>query len=214
MEKKSKQQIKRLAFPILWNVAYLLINFRFNSTYRIYCDMVFYLVLAVYFICIGTVRFKALWDNWKRGRSFWLPVLFTGLGMAGAFGIGMALSLVFPGVPDGIGVFKVTDVPSIIAFALTTIFLPPIAEEAFYRKEIINFSSRASLILTAAAGILLYASEHSLRPFGLLISSIWAIPMTISYIKSRNIYIPVTAHFICNLAINGMTVVLAAISIL
>lgn len=214
MSEQAVRQIKRLAAPLLWNILYLFVCSGFDEKYRVYCDMVFYLGLAIYFICIGTANFKKLWDSWKSGGSFWLPVLFTVLGMAAAFGLGMAVSLLFPGTSDGMSVFKLTDAPSLIAFALTTVLLPPIAEEAFYRKEIINFSSKTSLILTSAAGILLYAGEHSLMPLGLLVSSIWAIPMTIAYIKSKNVYIPMTAHFLCNLAVNGMTIIFTAAALL
>ncbi|MHB8064544.1 MAG: CPBP family intramembrane glutamic endopeptidase [Ruminiclostridium sp.] len=110
--------------------------------------------------------------------------------------------------------FKVVDLPSLLAFALTTIFLPPIAEEAFYRKGIINFDKKDLLILTSIIGTILFASEHSLKPLGLLISSIWSVPFTISYIKTKNVYIPMTAHFICNFIMNGLTVVLFAAIIL
>ena len=130
-----------------------------------------------------------------------------------AFGIGVVLSILLP-FEDGMAAFKVTNLSSLFAFAMTTIILPPIAEELFYRKAMIMFDNKSLLLLTSVIGILLYASVHSLKFLGLLISSIWAIPLTLSYIKYKNIYIPMTAHFICNLLMNGYTVGLIAIRIL
>lgn len=33
--------------------------------------------------------------------------------------------------------------------------------------------------------MLLYAAEHSLEPWGILLTAIWALPLTISYIKTK-----------------------------
>ena len=173
--------------------------------------MIFYLGLTVYFIAIGFINFKDLWNEWKKGKEFWLSVFYTLIALIVAFGIGALTSKLFPNINDGMGVFKVINIPTLLAFTVTTIVLPPIAEEAFYRKGILNFDNNISLLITAIIGTLLYASEHSLKPLGFFIAIIWSVPLTISYIKTKNIYIPITAHFICNLAFNGMTVVIIAI---
>ncbi|QSZ28205.1 CPBP family intramembrane metalloprotease [Aceticella autotrophica] len=163
---------------------------------------------------IGSISLKSWLDELKNGRRFWLPVVFNIIGEIIAFGIGMILSAMLPNLDDGLNVFKLTGWISLIAFIITTILLPSIAEESFYRKGIINFNSKTSLIFSSIIGIILYASEHSLKPLGLLISAIWAIPFTITYIRTKNIYIPMTAHFICNFAANGMTAVIMAAKML
>ena len=211
---KPKMQIKYLIMPITWHLIYLFFSDMFSPKLRVYCDFIFYLGLAVYFTVIGLISFKDLWSEWKKGKEFWLPVLYTSISIIVAFGIGSLISILFPNIDDGMGVFKVVNVPTLLAFALTTIVLPPIAEEAFYRKGILNFDNNISLLITTVIGTLLYASEHSLKPLGFLIAIIWSVPFTISYIKTRNIYISMTAHFICNLAFNGMTVIAIAIKFL
>lgn len=212
ISKEAKIQSKYLIIPIIWQLIYLIFSGSFGNTHRVYIDLIYYLCVSVYFIAIGSISFKNLWYEWKKGNKFWLPVLYTIIATITAFGIGSLVSALSK-VDTGIGVFKVVNLPTLLAFALTTILLPPIAEEAFYRKGIINFDNSISLLLTTAIGILLYASEHSLKPLGLLITTIWAVPFTISYIKTKNIYIPLTAHFICNLAFNGVTVVLISIKL-
>ncbi len=211
---KPKMQIKYLIMPITWHLIYLLFSGMFSPKHRIYCDFIFYLGLAVYFIVIGHISFKNLWNEWKKGKEFWLPVLYTSISIIVAFGIGSLISTLFPNINDVMGIFKVVNVPTLLAFALTTIVLSPIAEEAFYRKGILNFDNNISLLITTVIGTLLYASEHSLKPLGFLIAIIWSVPFTISYVKTRNIYISITAHFICNLAFNGMTVIIIAMKFL
>ena len=214
LSEKVREKIRILFMPVILQIAFLLFSGRIDREYRVYLDLAFYAGIAIYFVAIGSISFKSLWKEWKQGRKFWVPVLFALIAMIGAFGIGEAVSSLFPNADDGIGVFKVVDIPSLLAFAATTVFLPPIAEEAFYRKGVIIFDNRLALTFSAVAGIFLYASEHSMKPLGLLIAAIWAIPFTAAYIKTRNIYIPMTAHFICNLAVNGITVVFSAVKLL
>lgn len=214
ISQKTKMQIKYLIAPIIWHLIYLLFSGMFDVNHRVYYDLIFYLGLTVYFISIGFINFKNLWNEWKKGKEFWLPVLYTLISIIIAYGIGSLISVLFPNINDGMGVFKVVNVPTLLAFALTTIVLPPIAEEAFYRKGILNFDNNISLLITTIMGILLYASEHSLKPLGFLIAAIWSLPFTISYIKTKNIYISITAHFICNLGFNGMTVAIITMKFL
>lgn len=211
---ETKRQRKYLIIPIIWHLIYLIFSGSFDSTHRVYYDLMFYLVLSIYFILIDSISFKNLWNEWKKGKKFWLPVVYTLIAMVTAFGVGSLISGLLPNINDGIGAFKIVNLPTLFAFAITTILLPPIAEESFYRKGIINFDNNISLLLTSVIGILLYASEHSLKPLGFLIAIIWAVPFTISYIKTKNIYITITAHFICNLVFNGMTVVSIIIKML
>lgn len=43
---------------------------------------------------------------------------------------------------------------------------------------------------------------------------VWALLLSLSYIKTKNIYVPMTAHFIGNLLGNGMDVIMTIISML
>jgi membrane protease YdiL (CAAX protease family) len=48
-------------------------------------------------------------------------------------------------------------------------------------------------------------------PLGFLQACLWAIPLSVSYVKTKNVYIPMTAHFLCNLVMNGMGVIVSAL---
>lgn len=103
---------------------------------------------------------------------------------------------------------------TLIVFSLSTIIFPPIVEEMFFRKNMISFENKGVLIFTTILSMLMYALEHSLAPWGIFLTMIWALPLSISYIKTKNIYVPVTAHFIGNLLGNGIDVVFIAIAMI
>ncbi len=207
----TNKQFKYLIIPIGWYILFRSLFPHINMNYTIYFSFIYFTGLAVYFLLIGSISLKSLFDEWKKGRSFWLPVVFNIVGEIIAFGIEMGLSPLLPNVDNGIKVYNITGWTSLIAFALTTIFLGPIAEEAFFRKGIINFSSRRMLILSSIISVLLFAVEHSYKPLGIFTAALWGIPFTITYIKTKNVYIPMTAHLICNFVANGIpTIIMAA----
>lgn len=68
---------------------------------------------------------------------------------------------------------RVDTLGRLLLFTLSTVFLPAIVEETFFRKCPISFENRRSY-LTAAFSMFLFALEHALMPFGILIAAIWA----------------------------------------
>ena len=78
----------------------------------------------------------------------------------------------------------------------------------------ISFKNKTVVVITTILSSFLYAMEHSLTIWGILLTMIWALPLSISYIKTKNIYVSMTAHFIGNVLGNGIDVVLTIISML
>lgn len=72
----------------------------------------------------------------------------------------------------------------------------------------ISFRNKKILVVTSILGMFLYALEHSLSMWGIFLTMIWALPLTVSYVRTKNIYVPMTAHFISNLIGNGLDVVM------
>ena len=87
-------------------------------------------------------------------------------------------------------------------------------EETFFRKNMISFKNKKVLIITTMLSMFLYALEHSVSIWGIILTMLWALPLSISYIKTKNIYVPMTAHFIGNLLGNGIDVVITISSML
>lgn len=210
---KSRRYWIKLLPAIGWQAAYLVVCGSFGKDTRVWCDLVFYLGIAVWFTTWRDWSLSGWKNSAEKGKSFWIPVVLTTLGMAAMFAASSGLSALFPNVDDGMGVFGVDGWPTLVAFALTTILLPPIAEELFYRKAVTSFDTKTVLVVTTIISVLLYASEHSLSPLGFAQACLWAIPLSVAYITTKNVYIPMTAHLICNLAFNGTTVVMTAISL-
>ena len=143
----------------------------------------------------------------KKGRIFWKQVLLTILFCALAFAFTNVLSNIFPQLNNGMIKLRVNNWFKLILFTFSTIILPPIVEESFYRKNLISFKNRRILVLTTLFSMFLYALEHALAIWGIFLCMIWALPLSISYIKTKNIYVVMTAHFICNIVVNGMAIV-------
>ncbi|MCL2109344.1 MAG: CPBP family intramembrane metalloprotease [Oscillospiraceae bacterium] len=207
---KSKNYWIKLLPVIILHILYLIFCNSFDKFTRVYFDLVFYLLIAIYFFVLRDWRFSEWGSALKTGKAFWLPVLFTVLGLAAAFAAGFGVALLFPGANDGMGVFGINSWPTLIAFALVTILLPPIAEEAFYRKAVTAFDTKTILVASTIISIFLFASEHSLMPLGFVQACLWAVPFNLAYIKTKNIYVCMTAHFLCNFIVNGMTVITSA----
>lgn len=204
--------IKKLIFPIIWELIFILSCFIFKKEYYLYTNFLFYFGIIIYFIRLGDFKLKELKVNIKQGKQYWIPVLLTSLGIVIAFMICALLGMVFQSAPDGMIGLRRSNTLELIIFTISTIIFPPLAEELFFRKAFINFDNgRKVVIITSILGMVLYALEHSFALFGIIQTMIIATPLTISYIKTRNIYIPIMGHFIVNLIGNGTSVIFTTI---
>ena len=131
-----------------------------------------------------------------------------------AFGFTGVLEGMFPNVDTGMIGLRRSNWLELVLFAASTVFLPPVVEELFYRQSLISFKNKGWMIATALFSTFLFALEHALKPFGILITAIWALPLVVAYIKTKNIYVPMTAHFIANAIGNGSTVIIMAIKLM
>lgn len=153
-------------------------------------------------------------DNIKSGKKFWKQVLITALLFILAFIVTIVLENAFPNYNPGTIGLKRDSWLKLIIFAISTILLPAIIEETFYRKNMISFKNKRILLITSILSMFLYALEHSLTIWGMFLTMIWALPLSVSYIKTKNIYVPMTAHFIGNILGNGIDVIMAIISMI
>ena len=172
------------------------------------------MLLVIDFYIKKEFSFKEWLNNIKSGKKFWKQVIITALLFMVAFIITTILENVFSNYNTGTIGLKRDSWLKLTIFAVSTILLPAIAEETFYRKSIISFKSKGILLITTVLGMLLYALEHSLTIWGIFLTMIWALPLSVSYINTKNIYVPMTAHFIGNLLGNGMTVIMTIISMI
>lgn len=205
----KEDYIKRNILPLALQIIFILCCLVTDSPYHIYINFIFYMTLSVYFYIRKDFAPKEWWKAVNGSKKFWIQVLWTILAMAVAVVVTSSIQTTFPQTDSNSGMIllQVNNFLELILFAISTIILPPIVEESFYRKNLLSFENRKILILTTLLSMFLYASEHALSLWEILFSMIWALPLSISYIKTKNIYVPMTAHLICNIIINGFTVI-------
>lgn len=175
--------------------------------YLLYINFFFYLGIVTYFIICKDFSIQEMKENICAGKKFWKNVIFTAIAFTISFAITSMIQILLPDINNGIGVLKVHNGFELLIFTMSTIILPPLAEELFYRKSLICFEHKKQLPIFIIVSGLLFALEHSLAPFGILIALIWSIPLTVSYIKTKNVYVVIVAHFMCNFVVNGLDVI-------
>lgn len=206
--------IKTNIIPIIIEIIFIISCFIVPKEYFIYTNFLFYLLLLIYFYIKKEFSLKEWLYHIKSGKKFWQQVIITALFFILSFIITIILENSFPDFNTGMIALKRDTWLKLIIFAISTILLPAIIEETFYRKNMISFKNKGILVITTIFGMLLYALEHSLTIWGILLTMIWALPLSISYIKTKNVYVPMTAHFIGNLLGNGIDVVTTIISMI
>lgn len=204
--------MRKNIIPIILESVFILSCFIFPKEYFIYTNFIFYLLLLIYLCIKKDFSLKEWLSSVKSGKKFWKQVIITALFFVIAFIITIILENLFPNYNTGMIALRRNNWLRLIIFAISTIILPAITEETFYRKNMISFQNKRTLLCTTLLSMFLYAIEHSLTIWGIFLTMIWALPLSISYIKTKNIYVPMTAHFIGNLLGNGIDVISTIIS--
>lgn len=202
---KSKY-IKSNIFPIFIELLFVVSCFIVEKQFYIYTNFFFYLLLAIYFYIRKDFSIKELYNAIKSGKKFFIQVILTVVFISIAFYFTIILENLFPNINKGMILLRADNWIKLVLLILSTIIFPPIVEETFFRKNLISFKNNKILIFTTLLSMFLYALEHSLTLWGIFLCMIWTLPFSISYIKTKNIYVPMTAHFICNLIMKGITV--------
>ncbi|MDQ0152086.1 membrane protease YdiL (CAAX protease family) [Moryella indoligenes] len=202
----DNKYIKLNIFPIIVEVLFVLACLPFQG-YYIYINFLFYVVLAIYFRLRKDFSIQEWLNAIKGGNAFWKHVMLTILFFCLAFVFTNILEKMFPYLNTGMTNLKADNWLKLVLFISSTIVLPSIVEEVFYRKNLTSFKNRKILILTTLFSMFAYGLEHTFVIWGIFLCMIWALPLSVSYIKTKNIYVTMTAHFICNFVVNGIAVV-------
>lgn len=205
---------KKNLFPLAVEIAFIISCFVIPAEYFIYTNFLFYFVLLLYFAAVKDFSVKEWGKNLKSGKTFLKSVGITTFFFLLAFAATMILESTFPQLDTGMIGLKRDSWFRLILFAISTMILPPVVEETFYRKSLILTENKNLMIVTMVFSMLLYAAEHSLTPWGIFLTMLWALPLSVSYVKTKNVFIPMTAHFIVNFVGNGADVVFTIIGML
>ena len=206
--------IKLNLIPFAIELIFIASCFLIPKEYFIYTNFLFYFLLLICFVIRKDFSIKEWMYNIKSGKPFWKQVIITAIFFVLGFVITVVLENTFPYYDTGTIALNRDSWLKLIIFSISTIILPAITEETFYRKNMISFGGKGVLILTTLLSMILYALEHSLKIWGIFLTMIWALPLSVSYIKTKNVYVPMTAHFIGNLLGNGIDVIMTIISMI
>ena len=195
----------RIAVPLAWMMLYLTLAI-FFPRYNLYTQLLFYVGLIVWFRKgfspsqflkgIGNVRYL-------------VGVLLTAAGLYLCYQLTDLLSeKIFMTTAEGtIGIVYYTTL-ELLLFSLSTIFLMPIAEELFFRKALVCMTEGLGFfLLTACVSTMLYALSRAHGWLGVMEYVIIGLPLLLSYVLTRNIYVPILAHTIVLLIIKVPNIV-------
>jgi hypothetical protein len=206
--------MRRIAIPVILEVIFIISCFVLPRRLYIYSNTAFFVALLGYIIATKSVSMHQWYRALAGGWSFWRQVVITLVCAAGAFGATSLLEQAFPHLATGAITMPVKTVGELLLFALSTIVLPAIVEETIFRKRMICLTSRTAIICTTLLSATLFAAEHFVTPWGVLLGMVWALPFSLAYSMTRNVYVPMTAHAIASILINGPTVVMALFVVL
>ena len=188
--------MNRLYIPFLWELLFILATIHFpKQTLMLF--FVFYLGILYYFYFFyKQFSFRKLYKNFGRVVTFWLPVAITFFGLFLADKIKTFLAQdVFPGVRDGtVQIIYHNELFPTLIYAIMMIIIKPVCEELFYRKALIRFGSKKQVFLFTMLSLVLCALSRAHGLLGIAEWMLMALPVTIAYVATRNIYISLMAH--------------------
>ena len=211
--------MKRLLFPVALEAVFIAaVSFMPNRS--LYFYFLSYLGIIIYFR--KDFSFRKQIYNITDIKGFWVPVVLTALGLGLCNAIKTrVLSQMFLMVPDGaISIWMPDSYPGITLFALTMVVMAPLSEELFFRKAMIMLPYKATdnpaltegvertslpawlrgvpfwvlSFVSLAASLVLCALTHATQPLGIVGAVIMALPLAVSYLLTRNMYVPLLVH--------------------
>ena len=159
----------------------------------------YYLLLFLVMILIRGLSVPRYFREWKRLRGFWLPVLLTLAGMALMYLLReFLLRLPEHYIGDGLIQPYINQSLDYWIYGITFGFLMPVASGLFYRDTYILHKDKritaGYILLYAVIECLLYVDPG--HPIGIVSAILPMIPLTVSFLLTRNPRIPITAHIL------------------
>ena len=188
--------MNRLYIPFLWELLFGVACVLLPKQ-TLYLFFVFYLGILYYFYYFyKQFSFRKLKKNLGRIVTFWIPVALTfgGLYIANYIRV-QIIPYVFTGARDGtVQIIYHNELFPTFMYALMMIVLKPVAEELFFRRAVIKFGSWKKVLAFSILSMLLCALSRAHYPLGIAEWMLMALPVTIAYVATRNIYISLMAH--------------------
>ncbi len=193
---KEDTALNRLYIPFIWELLFVFATILFpKQTLTLF--FVFYLGLIYYFYYFyKQFSFRKLKKNLTRVLTFWIPVALTffGLYIANFIRISVIPEFIESGKDGTVQIIYHNELLPTLLYAVMMIILKPVAEELFFRKAIIRFGSKKKVLAFSVLSLLLCALSRAHGFWGIIEWMLMALPVTIVYVATRNIYISLMAH--------------------
>ena len=190
--------MKRLYIPFIWELV-LIISTIIWEKQSFYFFFVFYVGLVAYFYFINKqFSFRELRSNFNDVKAFWIPVTVTVAAMLLAYRLQeLIIDSLYTEYYDSIVHIPIRNELAPLLFnCLMCMIIKPFAEGLFYRQAIILFDSKKKTVLLTIVSLMLCAVTMAHGPVGISTFVIMALPVTIVYLITKNIYVSVMAHFL------------------
>ena len=195
----SKQTFmeQKLYIPLLL-VAALIAGSRWHPNSVLHYYAAFYILLILY----AAKTFKKPLPKGalsvKRSLPFWAAFALTIAGLFLARFLERRLQQFFILTYQDDGVIDVITRTSSEMFLYVSVmmFLMPIGEGLFFRGMIISFENKKKMLLTSILSLILILLVRVEWWPGILVILIPAIPLTVSYLVTKNIYLCMIAHIL------------------
>ncbi|WP_026496041.1 hypothetical protein [Butyrivibrio sp. WCD3002] len=189
-----KSLVKDFAFPVLWELLFIVMCIM-RPIKTLYLFFVFYLVLLVYYH--ESFSIKEFYGNFKKIKKFWIPVVITFIAMLALYWV--KTNVIQRNIIMLDGTFSITWENSYLGellYAITIMFLGPIAGEIYYRKAVMRFDTIASTMISFVVGLLLCGFGSAYLPLGVAEAVMLAIPLALCYFITRNVYVSMAANIL------------------
>ena len=188
--------MNRLYIPFIWELLFIFLSIHFPK-YTLYLFFGFYMGILYYFYYFyKQFSFRKLKKNLGRVVTFWIPVALTFFGLYLANYIKVqVIPYRFIGVKDGtVQIIYHNELFPTLIYAVMMIVIKPVAEEHFFRKAMIKFGSKKKVLAFSVLSLVLCALSRAHGLLGIAEWMLMALPVTIAYVATRNIYIALMAH--------------------
>ena len=190
--------MRRLYIPLIWELILVIATIIWERQ-SFYFFFVFYIGLLVYFYFINKqFSFRELRSNFSDVKTFWIPVMITVAAMLLAYRFQQEIIVrMYNEYYDSIVHIPFRNELAPLLFnCLMCMVIKPVAEELFYRKAIIIFGSKKKIALLTVVSLLLCSITMAHGFIGITTFVVMALPVTIAYLVTKNIYVSVMAHLL------------------
>ena len=174
--------MKRLYIPFIWELI-LIISTIIWEKQSFYFFFVFYVGLIVYFYFINKqFSFRELSSNFSEVKYFFQEKIVVGM---------------YSEYYDSIVHIPIrNELAPLLLKCLLFMVIKPVAEGLFYRKAIILFDNKKKMVLLTIASLLLCSITLAHGLVGITTFILMALPVTIVYLVTKNVYVSIMAQFL------------------